>query len=58
MKKPFAIFLMPLLVPGSCTVGPDFKVPLFNAGEKWKQNASPTTPTALPDTWWRLYKDN
>jgi multidrug efflux system outer membrane protein len=56
MKKSFTALLLPVLMSGSCTVGPDFKVPLFNAGEKWKQNQS-TTPTALPDTWWRLYKD-
>jgi outer membrane protein TolC len=56
MKKSLTTLLLPVLMSGSCTVGPDFKVPLFNAGEKWKQNQS-TTPTALPDTWWRLYKD-
>lgn len=56
MKKSLTTLLVPLLISGSCTVGPDFKVPLFNAGEKWKQKQS-TTPTALPDTWWRLYKD-
>ena len=60
MKKSLTALLLPVLMSGSCTVGPDFKVPLFNAGEKWKQkqSATPTSPTALPDTWWQLYKDD
>jgi len=56
MKKSLTTLLLPVLMSGSCTVGPDFKVPLFNAGDKWKQNQS-ATPTALSDTWWRLYND-
>ncbi|MEY5019864.1 MAG: hypothetical protein RLZ22_952, partial [Verrucomicrobiota bacterium] len=58
MKKSLTAILLPVLVTNSCTLGPDFKVPLFNAGEKWKQSSETTGPIALPDTWWQLYKDD
>lgn len=40
----------------SCTVGPDFKLPDFTSGSKWKESHA-TAATRLPDDWWRLFND-
>ena len=40
----------------SCTVGPDFQLPGFSGGSKWKETQS-TSATRLPDHWWRLFND-
>lgn len=53
--------LLPYLVTAplflaACTVGPDFAVPGFAAGGTWKQSTS-TQGSALPDEWWRLFRD-
>lgn len=45
-----------ILVISSCTLGPDFQLPGFSGGSKWKETQ--TTPgTRLPDDWWRLFND-
>ena len=41
---------------GSCTVGPDFRLPDFSGGSKWKETAA-TPGSRLPDQWWRLFND-
>jgi len=40
----------------SCTLGPDFKLPDFSGGSKWKETQA-TSATHLPDDWWRLFND-
>ncbi len=40
----------------SCTVGPDFQIPGFSGGSKWKETQT-TSATRLPDHWWRLFND-
>lgn len=50
------LIMLPVLITGSCTVGPDFKIPIFNADNSWKQ-AEAKSNARFPDTWWRLYKD-
>ena len=52
------IHLIPsaILVLSSCTLGPDFQVPGFSGGEKWKETQA-TPGTRLPDDWWRLFND-
>jgi outer membrane protein, multidrug efflux system len=40
----------------SCTVGPDFQLPGFSGGSRWKETQT-TTATHLPDHWWRLFND-
>ena len=44
------------LALASCTLGPDFKLPEFSGGSKWKEGQS-TSATRLPDDWWRLFND-
>ncbi len=48
---PFAVLAL-----ASCTLGPDFKLPGFSGGSKWKESQSPSS-TRLPDDWWRLFND-
>ncbi len=48
---PFAVLAL-----ASCTLGPDFKLPGFSGGSKWKESQS-TSATRLPDDWWRLFND-
>jgi multidrug efflux system outer membrane protein len=45
-----------IMVLSSCTLGPDFQLPGFNGGTKWKETQS-TSGTRLPDDWWRLFND-
>lgn len=44
------------LALGSCTLGPDFKLPGQSGGTKWKESAG-TAGTRLPDDWWGLFND-
>lgn len=48
---PFAILGM-----SSCTLGPDFKLPDFSGGAKWRETQA-TAGARLPDDWWRLFND-
>jgi multidrug efflux system outer membrane protein len=43
------------VLSGSCTLGPDFMKPDFDAGG-WKQTQQ-TSATRLPDDWWKLFND-
>ena len=45
------------LLLGSCTLGPDFKLPGTTGGNTWKET-HPTPGNRLPDDWWRLFHDN
>jgi multidrug efflux system outer membrane protein len=54
--KPHHIALPAALLLGSCTLGPDFKLPSAAGGNKWKENHS-TAANHLPDDWWRLFHD-
>lgn len=45
------------LLLGACTVGPDFQLPGFSGGTKWKQGRG-VSATRLPDAWWRLFNDS
>ena len=47
---PAALFL------GSCTLGPDFKIPGASGGSKWKETQA-VSGSQLPDHWWRLFND-
>jgi multidrug efflux system outer membrane protein len=47
---PSALFL------GSCTLGPDFQVPGFSGGSKWRESQA-VAGARLPDAWWRLFND-
>lgn len=52
-----SLFLFPAAcLLASCTLGPDFQIPGFNSGDRWKESAA-TSPTRLPDDWWRLFND-
>jgi multidrug efflux system outer membrane protein len=55
MKKIYLILLTASGLP-SCSVGPDFQLPNFTSGTRWKESAS-TAATRLPDNWWRLFND-
>ncbi len=44
------------LLLASCTLGPDFQVPDFTGGSKWKETRD-VSATRLPDQWWRLFND-
>ncbi|MCU0795123.1 MAG: efflux transporter outer membrane subunit [Akkermansiaceae bacterium] len=50
-----SIIIAPLLLAG-CALGPDFALPGLSAGGTWKQSTS-MKGTALPDEWWRLFRD-
>jgi multidrug efflux system outer membrane protein len=54
--KPRHLFLPAALALCSCTVGPDFQLPDFSGGSKWKETQT-TSATHLPDHWWRLFND-
>jgi len=41
---------------GSCTLGPDFKLPVASGGTHWKETRD-TTAKHLPDAWWKLFGD-
>ncbi len=44
------------LVLASCTLGPDFQLPGFDGGSKWKESPS-VSAARLPDDWWKLFND-
>lgn len=54
--KPLYLALPAAFVLGSCTLGPDFQLPGFSGGSKWKETSA-TSATRLPDHWWRLFND-
>lgn len=41
----------------SCTLGPDFQLPGFTGGSKWKETQA-VSGARLPDNWWRLFNDS
>lgn len=43
------------LTATSCTVGPDFKLPDFAVGQRWKNQAD-ISDLDVPDAWWTLYR--
>lgn len=45
------------LLLASCTLGPDFQVPGFTGGSKWKETQA-VSGARLPDNWWRLFNDS
>jgi len=49
---PTAAFLL-----ASCTLGPDFQLPGFTGGSKWKETQA-VSGARLPDNWWRLFNDS
>jgi len=52
-----SLLLVPTaLVLGSCTLGPDFHLLGFNNTTQWKESTA-SSPTRLPDAWWRLFND-
>ena len=54
--KPRLLVLTATLVLGSCSLGPDFKLPGFSGGTKWKESQA-TAAKRLPDAWWQLFDD-
>jgi outer membrane protein, multidrug efflux system len=56
MKPSFFILPLAVLV-SACKLGPDFKIPGFTDSAKWKETNA-TSPTRLPDDWWRLFNDS
>lgn len=56
MKTCYLIPSAALLVLASCTLGPDFQLPGFSGGSKWKESQT-TCASRLPDDWWRLFND-
>lgn len=55
MKSRLLILPTTLLL-ASCQVGPDFQFPRTSGDTRWKESQS-TSPTRLPDDWWRLFND-
>ncbi|MES2997224.1 MAG: efflux transporter outer membrane subunit [Verrucomicrobiota bacterium] len=51
----FLVVSFPLLCAG-CKVGPDFKLPVFSAGDAWKEQRV-GRDARLPDSWWKLFGD-
>lgn len=41
---------------GSCTLGPDFKLPAASGGSHWKETRD-LSAKRLPDAWWKLFGD-
>lgn len=55
MKHCYFIPVSALLLV-SCTLGPDFQLPNFSGGDKWKETRA-VAGARLPDSWWRLFND-
>ncbi len=55
--KPIYLTISAAAILGSCTLGPDFKVPGATGGSKWKETAA-VSGARLPDRWWRLFDDS
>ncbi len=52
----YRYFYPTVLLLSSCTLGPDFKLPGYTGGSKWKETQA-TSGAQLPDHWWRLFND-
>ncbi|MCF7733521.1 MAG: efflux transporter outer membrane subunit [Akkermansiaceae bacterium] len=53
----FRFYLTALvLLPASCMLGPDFKLPPATGGTKWKEGTA-VSDSRLPDQWWKLFGD-
>ncbi len=47
-----------LLSLTSCTLGPDFRLPILPGSNRWKEQSPQKSPVAdMPDTWWKLFGD-
>lgn len=60
MKSLFLLLLFPAaLILSACKLGPDFQLPGLTHSAKWKETAATaSSPTRLPDAWWRLFNDS
>lgn len=54
--KPHFLIAPAAILLGSCQLGPDFQFPGTTASTRWKESST-SSPTQLPDNWWRLFND-
>ncbi len=54
--KPQFLILPAVFALGSCTLGPNFKLPELPTLSSWRES-KPVAAQPAPDTWWRLFDD-
>ncbi len=58
-RAPIAIFALTISVAlfAGCKVGPDYSRPTTAAPTSWKEGATATNATVLPEHWWTIFND-
>ena len=53
----FLTFVSAAFILSGCVMGPSYEQPVAVTGSKWKEGSA-TSNSALPDEWWRLFRDS